>query len=199
MALMYYELLILGRLMYGPYHGYFIADVMSDMIGPWQRVSTGTLYPLLARLERDGLIEDVAPAAPEPRSRRTARTYAITDAGRARFVELMLDTTSSIGDYQRLFHLKVPHLEFLTAEDQVQLLEHYRDYCRAAIRHQEKNTRNLKGWLIELGTADSSVQHGGVTRDGLDNAIETTQHWTAQWQADLAWTEHLLERIAQRR
>jgi DNA-binding PadR family transcriptional regulator len=196
---MYYELLVLGRLMYGACHGYFIADVMSDMLGPWQRVSTGTLYPLLARLERDGLIETDAAAA-EPRSRRTPRSYTITEAGRARFIELMLDTTSSIGDYQRLFYLKVPHLEFLSAQDQIELLEHYRDYCRAAIRHQEKNTRNLKGWLVELGASGAAHPHpGGVSMAGLENAIETTRHWTTQWQADLAWVEHLLARIAQRR
>jgi DNA-binding PadR family transcriptional regulator len=192
---MYYELLILGRLMYGPYHGYLIISVIGEMVGPWQKVSAGTLYPLLARLERDGLIEAVAPAASALRSRRTARTYVITDRGRARFHELMRDTTSSIGDYQRLFQLKVPHLEFLTPDERVQLLEHYRDYCRAAIRHREKNTRDLAGWLSDL-VAAGEAHTGTASKAGLENAIETTRHMTEQWRAELAWVERLLERAS---
>src|SRR6266542_1875143 len=132
---MYYELLILGFLMYAPYHAYLIMHVIDEMLGPWQKVSAGTLYPLLARLERDGLIESLAPQDTQAPSRRTARNYTITDAGRARFRELMLDMVSSVGEYQRLFHLKVQHLEFLPFDERLELLEHYRDYCRAAIRH----------------------------------------------------------------
>ncbi len=79
---MYYELIILGRLMYSPYHGYLIMHVISEMIGPWQKVSAGTLYPLLARLERDGLIQAQIVADHASLNRRTARTYAITDAAR---------------------------------------------------------------------------------------------------------------------
>jgi DNA-binding PadR family transcriptional regulator len=195
---MYYELLILGRLMYGPYHGYLIISVLGEMVGPWQKVSSGTLYPLLARLERDGLIEAAAPADPEPASRRTARAYTITDSGRARFHELMRDTTSSIGDYQRLFQLKVPHLEFLAPGERVQLIEHYRDYCRAAIRHREENTRDLSGWLAELISAGEAYT-GAATRPGLENAIETTRHMTEHWQAELAWAERLLKRETERR
>src|SRR4029078_5446636 len=146
---MYYELIILGRLMYAPYHGYLIMHVISEMIGPWQKVSAGTLYPLLARLERDGLIQAECISDHSPHKLRTARTYAITEAGRARFHELMLDIVSSIGEYQRLFRLKVPHLEFLSRDEQVQLLEHYRDYCRTAIRHQDRVTRELEGRLQE--------------------------------------------------
>jgi DNA-binding PadR family transcriptional regulator len=192
---MYYELLILGRLMYGPYHGYLIMHIIGEMVGPWQKVSPGTLYPLLARLERDGLIQSVSPISPEPHSRRTARAYTIANAGRARFLELMLDTSSSVGEYQRVFHLKVPHLEFLTPTQRVQLLEHYRDYCRASIRHREENTRGLEKWLAG-SAADQQTDHGSVTRVGVENSLETTRHLTEQWRAELAWVERLLERIA---
>jgi DNA-binding PadR family transcriptional regulator len=195
---MYYELLILGRLMYGPYHGYLIISVLGEMVGPWQKVSAGNLYPLLGRLERDDLIEAVDPIPSEPRNRRTARTYVITDAGRERFHELMLDTSSTIGDYQRLFHLKVPHLEFLAPGERVQLLEHYRDYCRAAIRHREKNTRDLSGWLSEI-IAAGEMYTGINTQSGLENAIETTKHMADQWRAELAWAERLLGRETERR
>ncbi|MCA1738079.1 MAG: PadR family transcriptional regulator, partial [Actinobacteria bacterium] len=188
---MYYELLVLGRLMYGPYHGYFIINVVGDIIGPWQKVSTGALYPLLARLERDGLIEAVEPATVEPRRRRTAHVYQTTYAGRQRFHELMLNATTNLGDYQRLFRLKVPHFEFLTTDERVGLIEHYQDYCRAAIRHQEKNIRNLEGWLSELREQeleDQEVPGGYGSRKGYENALETVRHLTKQWRIELAWT-----------
>jgi DNA-binding PadR family transcriptional regulator len=176
---MYYELIILGRLMYAPYHGYLNMHVISEMIGPWQKVSAGTLYPLLAGLERDGLIRAQIVADDARSNRRTARTYAITDAGRARFYELMLDIVSSISEYQRLFRLKVPHLEFLTLDEQVQLLEHYRDYCRTAIRHQERITRELEGRLEEK-TLQPSADAAQVTTAGITNGLAMTRHMTAQ-------------------
>jgi DNA-binding PadR family transcriptional regulator len=194
---MYYELIILGRLMYAPYHGYLIMHVIDEMIGPWQKVSAGTLYPLLARLERDGLIESLAAEDTEAPNRRTARNYAITDAGRARFRDLMLDLVSSVGEYQRVFHLKVPHLEFLTFDEQIELLEHYRDYCRAAIRHQERTNREFEGWLG--GTMPySPLETGQATREGLENAIITTRHMIEQWRAELDWVDQLQRRLERR-
>jgi DNA-binding PadR family transcriptional regulator len=195
---MYYELIILGRLMYAPYHGYLIMHVMSEMIGPWQKVSAGTLYPLLARLERQGLIQAQPLSDQSPPHRRTARTYAITNAGRARFHQLMLDIASSIGEYQRLFHLKVPHLEFLTRDEQLHVLEHYRDYCRAAIRHQDRVTRELEG-RIGAAILPSSSETALVTRQGIEHGLATTRHMIAQWCAELSWVEQLLEHVPARR
>src|SRR5215472_4008569 len=61
-----YELVILGFLMRMPYHGYLIAKIINDMIGPFARLSNGRLYPLLAKLEQEGLIspapEEAVPA-----------------------------------------------------------------------------------------------------------------------------------------
>ena len=46
-----YEFIILAQLMNGPAHGYLIAKIINDMIGPFARISYGRLYPLLAKLE----------------------------------------------------------------------------------------------------------------------------------------------------
>ncbi len=51
-----YEFIILSQLMHGPAHGYLIAKIINDMIGPYARISYGRLYPLLAKLEQNGLI-----------------------------------------------------------------------------------------------------------------------------------------------
>jgi len=47
---MYYELIILGTLMVGPFHGYLIAKIMQNILGPYGKISAGRLYPLLTKL-----------------------------------------------------------------------------------------------------------------------------------------------------
>lgn len=194
---MYYELAILGRLMYAPYHGYLIIHVISEMIGPWQKVSPGTLYPLLARLEQDGLVEASAVDEAGPRSRRTARVFAITAAGRARFRELMLDMVSSIGEYQRLFYLKVPHLEFLSRDEQLQAVEHYRDYCRAALRHQERITRELAQRGSDPAAEPPAL--GGASRASIAHGLLVTKHQIEHWRAELAWVDQLAAHVTEGR
>ena len=190
---MYYELIVLGGLMTGPYHGYFLAKVMSDMLGPWQKVSTGNLYPLLARLQRDGLIAPTgsAPApASAPPSRRQPRAYAITDPGRQRFREIMLDTKSAAGDYDRLFRIKVLYFQYLTSTERRELLEHYQDYCRAAIRHQQTETTDLNNWLADM-TSDGIERTPFITAAGLRDAIAVMNHSISTWQREYEWAQHL--------
>ena len=181
---MYYELLILARLMYGPQHGYLIAKVANDTVGPWAKVSPGTLYPVLARLVRAGLIMAIGDT---PASRRDPRTYAITEAGRIRFRELMLDTETNLGDYQRRFHLKVPTLDFLDTDERQQLFEHYADYCRTAIRYLDREARLLQ----QYGLASEAINGAGIAA-----AVDLMTHQAAQWRAELAWSERLRDRIA---
>ncbi len=183
---MYYELLILARLMYGPQHGYLIAKVTSDAVGPWAKVSPGTLYPVLAKLVRAGLIAEIGEA---PSSRRDPRTYAITATGRERFRTLMLDTETNPGDYRRRFHLKVPTLGFLNPDERQQLFEHYGDYCRTAIRYLDREARLLEQYGPESGAIDKA---------GIAAAVDLMAHQAAQWRAELEWSARLRDRIAAR-
>src|SRR5579875_3131370 len=104
-----YEFIVLAQLMHGPAHGYLIAKIINDMIGPYARISYGRLYPLLAKLEQNGLIA-VDETQSAGQGDRQLRIYKITDAGRLRFRILMNDTGSNPGDYQRLFLYKVAAL-----------------------------------------------------------------------------------------
>ncbi len=89
-----YELIILSFLRRWPMHGYVMVKIINDMIGPFAKASIGRLYPLLTKLEGEGLIV-VADDTPGRQARdRRQRTYQITEAGRARFHQLMMDTTS---------------------------------------------------------------------------------------------------------
>src|SRR5260370_14171964 len=105
-----YELIILSLLMRGPVHGYLIAKIINDMIAPAARISHGWLYPQLSKLEQESLIVASPEAKQEQQGERQLRTYEITDAGRKRFRQFILDTTSNPGEYASFFCHKDSYL-----------------------------------------------------------------------------------------
>src|SRR5712692_8013041 len=107
-----YELLVLSLLMHWPLHAYRLAKIANEIVGPEEQISTGTLSTLLNRLVQTALITHADPGTSPFPTDRPAHIFAITPAGRERFFELMMDTTSHQGLYRRLFHIKALHLEF---------------------------------------------------------------------------------------
>src|SRR5216117_192218 len=108
-----YELMILSILMRGTAHGYLIASIINDIIRPYARLSNGRLYPLLSKLKELGMIVAIKKTGKNVKGDRNLRGYEITDAGRERFHELMMDTTSNPGEYRQIFLQKVSVLRFL--------------------------------------------------------------------------------------
>ncbi len=82
------ELLILQELARGPLHGYQIALEVEERSGGYFPFSHGTLYPILHRLEKDGLI---AGRWSDPAEGRPRKEYALTEAGRTHRGELVDD------------------------------------------------------------------------------------------------------------
>ena len=73
------DLLILDTLRWGPHHGYAISQSLRLHSSDLLQVDTGSLYPALHRLERQGLIR--AEWKTSERNQR-ARVYQLTAAGR---------------------------------------------------------------------------------------------------------------------
>lgn len=73
------ELLILSALRRAPMHGYQAALEIEQRSGGYFRFNHGTLYPILHRLEQDGLI---AGEWSDPQEGRARKEYALTEAGR---------------------------------------------------------------------------------------------------------------------
>ncbi|WP_346016300.1 PadR family transcriptional regulator [Cellulomonas endometrii] len=69
------RLYLLSLLEAGPRHGYELITALSDRFGGMYRPSAGTVYPRLARLEEEGLVERTESG------RKTL--YALTERGRA--------------------------------------------------------------------------------------------------------------------
>ena len=80
-----HEAVILAALADGPRHGYQLGlDVETRSSGQF-RLNHGTLYPILHRLEQDGLVSGAWDGSGGGRKRKL---YTITDAGRSRREEL---------------------------------------------------------------------------------------------------------------
>src|SRR6202521_3678299 len=128
-----YEFILLAQLMNGPAHGYLIAKIINDIIGPFARISYGRLYPLLAKLEENGLIAaDIDTASGKQRDRQL-RIFTITDAGRMRFQLMMNDTSLNPGEYQKLFAYKVTAFSHVAPAERLRLIDHYINYCQTNI------------------------------------------------------------------
>lgn len=184
-----YELLVLSLLMHWPLHAYRIAKIGNEIIGPEEQISTGTLSSLLNRLVQAGLITPADPGTSPFLTDRPSRVFAITPAGRERFFELMLDTSSHPGTYRRLFHLKSLHLALLPLESQLFLVEHYLAHCRQILRSRQAEEQDM---------ANDSRKQEHMIPALREAAQALIQLKTREWQLELTWGQSLCERIIAR-
>jgi DNA-binding PadR family transcriptional regulator len=177
-----YELIILALLMRMPMHGYLIVKITNDQIGPWARISSGTLSTILNKLEQTGLIAVMSQESDQPRSGRHLRTYMITEEGRKRFHQLMMDTSSNLGDYQKFFQYKMVFLDLLRPDERVLLMNHYLNYCQITILHLQTE---MDGLVHELADHPSPAF--------LENILRVMKHVVQQWQAEFDWVKSVRE------
>jgi DNA-binding PadR family transcriptional regulator len=181
------ELAILGLLMDREHHGYEIRTHLKDRLGIGGNASFGSIYPAIARLEREGLIE-VAATATEPRlgsfstgslsgeraalrgtrnstglGRRGRKSYRITELGRQQFGERLSDPATL--DDARSFSLRMALFRFLTPNARVTLLEHRRANLVARLREIRANAANA-----ELDSYARSVMEHAAKAVELDLA-----------------------------
>lgn len=78
------DLLVLQTLTWGPRHGYGIAQAIRTSSREALRVDTGSLYPALHRLEREG---SVASEWKVSENKQRVKIYRLTAAGRKRLVQ----------------------------------------------------------------------------------------------------------------
>src|SRR5713226_6584073 len=181
-----YELLVLALLMHWPLYAYLIADIANHILGPWERISRGTLSSLLTKLEQAGLIAPADPTQVPFSTDRPSRVFALSPTGQERFYQLMMDTTSNQGTYQRLFRIKALHLEYVSPEDQLSLVDHYLIYCQMGLRYQRTQAQDFVTNPIKQRSVSSF--YSAVALDLIDQVSQ-------QWQLELAWAQRLRERI----
>jgi DNA-binding PadR family transcriptional regulator len=181
-----YELLVLALLMHWPLHAYLIAEIANHILGPWERISRGTLSSLLTKLEQAGLIAQADPAQVPFPTDRPSRVFALTQAGRERFYQLMMDTTSNQGTYQRLFRIKALNLEYVSPEDRLSLVDHYLSYCQMGLRYQQAEAQDFM---------TNPIKHRSVSSFYSTVALDLMDMVSKQWQLELAWAQRLREQV----
>ena len=77
------DMLILQMLQWGPQHGYAISQSIRGRSGEALQVETGSLYPALHRLEKQGW---VAAQWKQTESNQRAKFYRLTPAGKKQLV-----------------------------------------------------------------------------------------------------------------
>ena len=160
------ELAILGLLKEQPMHGYQLNRELSEQLGGLWRVSYGSLYPSLRRLERQGAITS------EPGTGARRKTvYAITPQGERLFLELLEETPQENQTEDARFRVRLAFFRYLPPETRVRLLERRRqaletrlddvkahlrdsattdDYQRALLDHARVGTESDIAWLTDL-------------------------------------------------
>lgn len=184
-----YELIVLGFLMRRPMHGYLIAKIINDMIGPFAKVSHGRLYPLLTKLEEEGLIAVADESLEGHCADRRQRTFTITATGRERFHQLMMDTTANPGEYQKLFWQKVPFLDALQHGERLHLLDHYLTYCQTHVFHIQSEMEQL---------VRDAARRPIMSADQLEATLHVMRHLMSQWDLDLEHAREWREREVSR-
>jgi PadR family transcriptional regulator, regulatory protein PadR len=82
------ELLLLHELDRGPLHGYQVVLEIEERSRGYFQFNHGTLYPILHRLEKEGL---VAGRWSDPARGRPRKEYALTEAGRTYLAGLRVE------------------------------------------------------------------------------------------------------------
>jgi PadR family transcriptional regulator PadR len=95
------EVLILSTLSSGPHHGYQLALEIEEKSGGAFRFKHGTLYPILHKLENDGLIRG---DWLEEEGKRKRKRYQLTAAGRSRLSEQVVEWSEF---FERFFNIVV--------------------------------------------------------------------------------------------
>ena len=97
------EALVLACLRDGPMHGYQIATSIEERGGGYFTFKHGTLYPILHRLEKDGVIAGRW-SDEGPKGRRKA--YVLTRKGRAYAERQLAEWDEFIGRFTRIVALE---------------------------------------------------------------------------------------------
>jgi DNA-binding PadR family transcriptional regulator len=181
------ELAILGLLKERSMHGYQLSKRLTDTLGAFWKVSYGSLYPALKRLEKEGAVEPVF--AKDDVGRRK-NVYRITAKGEALFAELLQEAAPESWEDNR-FRVRLAFFRYLKPETRLRLLEKRRAYLEdrlSEIKTSLKNYRErIDGYTLSLMRhgADSTVQDIAW----LDGLIETERRQVRADAEDAASTQ----------
>jgi DNA-binding PadR family transcriptional regulator len=161
------ELAILGLLKERSMHGYQLSKRLTDTLGGFWRVSYGSLYPTLKRLEREGAVEQVFD---EQEVGRRKNVYRITEEGEATFRGLLDEAGSDATGEDNRFRVRVAFFKYLAPDARIRLLERRRTFL------EER---------LDTITASIPTHRDTYTLSLMQHGRETTEQ-------DIAWLNGLI-------
>lgn len=185
------ELAILGLLKERSMHGYQLSKRLTDSLGGFWRVSYGSLYPTLKRLERQGAVEQVFDSQEVGRRKNV---YRITEAGERVFRELLEEAGPDATGEDNRFRVRMAFFKYLSPETRIRLLERRRafleerlstiaassattggdTYTMSLMQHGRESTEQDIAWLNGLITAerrDTEAEAGGSKRRSTNRTL----------------------------
>jgi DNA-binding PadR family transcriptional regulator len=164
------ELAILGLLKERSMHGYQLSKRLTDALGGFWRVSYGSLYPTLKRLEREGAVEQVFD---EVTVGRRKNVYRITATGETLFLELLEEAGHDSSTEENRFRVRLAFFKYLAPDARIRLLERRR-------AHLEDRLSTIKASLA-------------TTRERFDTyTLSLMQHGRETTEQDIAWLNGLI-------
>src|SRR5947208_6756486 len=152
-------------------HGYQLSKRLADTLGAFWKVSYGSLYPALKRLEREGAVES---AFPREDVGRRKNVYRITEKGEAMFAELLEEAGQESWEDNR-FRVRLAFFQYLKPETRLRLLEKRRAYLEGRLFDIKNSLKNYKE-RIDAYTL-SLMSHGADATEQdiawLDGLIDT--------------------------
>ncbi|HEX9121818.1 MAG TPA: PadR family transcriptional regulator [Actinomycetota bacterium] len=164
------ELAILGLLKERSMHGYQLSKRLTDTLGGFWRVSYGSLYPSLRRLEKEGAVERVFD---QQEVGRRKNVYRITDKGEKLFLELLEEAGHETSSEDNRFRVRLAFFKYLAPDTRIRLLEKRRAFLEE-----------------RLSTITSSL---AATRERFDTyTLSLMQHGRDSTEQDIAWLNGLI-------
>ena len=164
------ELAILGLLKERSMHGYQLSKRLADTLGGFWKVSYGSLYPTLRRLEREGAVE---PVFAKQEVGRRKNVYRITQKGEELFYDLLQEAGQESWEDNR-FRVRLAFFKYLKPDTRLRLLEKRRAYL-------EDRLSSIRASLSK-------------TRERIDAYTESLmKHGADATEQDIAWLDGLIK------
>jgi len=170
------RLVILGLLRERPLYGYEIKQIIEEHMGDWTSIAFGSIHFALGKLAEEGFIEKVG--TEREGSRPSRSVYQITEAGRAEFLRLLRAVWGEVEHHYSALDVGLFFVDALPIEE-------VKGYLRGRVAQLEAIVQHVTTHRAEQ-LAREEVPH-------LAAAI--FDHSLAHFQAELAWTQDLLDKV----
>ena len=162
------ELAILGLLKERSMHGYQLSKRLTDSLGGFWRVSYGSLYPTLKRLERQGAVEQVFD---KQEVGRRKNVYRITESGESLFRDLLEEAGPDASGEDNRFRVRMAFFKYLSPETRIRVLERRRSFMEERL---------------------STIRASLATNTGDTYTTSLMQHGRESTEQDIAWLNGLI-------